>query len=223
MRPYYEDEHTTLYHGDCREVLPSIDAFDVVLTDPPYGIEGGSGRGAERGKGSYLGDFDDTPAYISAVVIPVIRSCIARCACVVLTPGIRNLMLYPQPQSFGCFYQPAAVGLQTFGNVDAQPILYYGKNASKRVMGNPCSYKLTESAEGWAHPCEKPRRAWSVLLANVSLPTSIVLDPFAGSGTTLVAAKNLGRRAIGIEISEEYCAVAVERLSQNVLDLGGVA
>lgn len=139
---------------------------------------------------------------------------------VVLTPGNRCLDLYPQAQSFGAFFQPAAVGLQTFGNVDAQPILYYGKNASKRVMGVPCSYRLVEVPDKWLdHPCPKPLLTWQALLGNISLPGQTVLDPFMGSGTTLRAAKNLGRKAIGIEIEERYCEVAVKQLAQEVLDV----
>lgn len=217
MKPYFHDDAVTIYHGDCREVLALLEPVDLVLTDPPYGIEGGSGLGALRGKGDYHSDFKDTPEYVRDVVVPFVEAMIDFCGCVVVTPGIRNMMLYPQPQSFGVFWQPAAVGLQTFGNVDAQPILYYGKNASKRVMGNPCSYRLVEAPMGLGHPCEKPFRTWKKLLSNISLEGQTVLDPFMGSGTTLRAAKDLGRKAIGIEIEERYCEIAAKRMAQGVL------
>ena len=219
MTPYFQRDGVTLYNADCREILPTIEAgsVDLVLTDPPYGIDGGSGLGAERGKGDYASDFIDDSEHLRLVVVPVIRELIRQCGSVVLTPGNKNFCLYPQPDSFGAFYQPAAVGLQTFGNLDAQPIFYYGKNASKKVMGVPCSYVLTEAPIRNGHPCPKPFRAWKKLLDRQSSPGQTVLDPFAGSGTTLRAAMDLGRKAIGIEISEKYCEIAARRLEQRNL------
>lgn len=215
MTPYYQDSSVTLWLGDCREVLPSLDlsAVDVVLTDPPFGVEGTSY------KCDYSSDFEDTPAFITHVVVPVVVSLTATVGCVVVTPGNRNFSAYPQPVSFGAFYQPAAIGLQTFGNLDAQPIFYYGKNASGRVMGQPCSYVLTETSEDNGHPCPKPLKAWTRLLKNISKPGQCVLDPFNGSGTTLRAAKDLGITAIGIELNEAYCEIAAKRLSQGALPL----
>lgn len=219
MQPYYQDKNITIYHGDCRDILPRITA-DVVLTDPPYGINGASGNiNKARGKGKYQSAFTDDRTYIETVVIPIIQSLIDRIPCVVLTPGNSNFDLYPRCDSFGVFYQPAAVGLQTFGNLDAQPILYYGKNALGRNMGVPCSYKLTEAPPASAHPCAKPFKAWRALLSNIAKPGMTILDPFVGSGTTLRAAKDLNMRAIGIELDERYCEEAAQRLSQEVFDL----
>lgn len=215
--PFYEDSRCTIYHADAREIIPALERVDLVLADPPYGIEGAKGLGGERGRGDYTSDFTDDRAYIATVIVPIVRELTARFSCVVLTPGNRNLDLYPQSQSFGCFWQPAAVGLQTFGNVDAQPILYYGKNASKRTMGVPCSYRLVETPEKNGHPCPKPLKTWARLLSNVSLEGHTVLDPFMGSGTTLRAAKDTGRYGIGIDIEERYCEIAAQRLAQEVL------
>lgn len=219
MQPYYESGGITIYHGDARDVIASLAGpFDVVLTDPPYGIEGGVGLGADRGRGDYSVAFVDDEDNIRTVVVPIIEWCIENARCVVVTPGNRHFSAYPQPQSFGAFYQPAAVGLQAFGNLDAQPIFYYGTAGGGR-MGKPCSYVLTETPEANGHPCPKPLRAWRKLLANVSEAGHTVLDPFAGSGTTLRAAKDLNRKAIGIEIEERYCEIAAKRLAQEVLAL----
>lgn len=208
-----------MYHGDARDILSSITA-DVVLTDPPYGISGSSGAvNKARGKGLYQSDFVDDRFNVEYVIVPIIRTLIERIPCVVLTPGNSNFDLYPRCDSFGVFYQPAAVGLQTFGNLDAQPILYYGKNALGRNMGVPCSYRLTEPPPNSIHPCTKPFKAWRTLLSNIARPGMTVLDPFMGIGTTLRAAKDLGMRAIGIELSERYCEEAVIRLSQEVMAL----
>ena len=216
VRPYYVDSHCTIYNADCRDLLDAIEC-DCVLTDPPYGINGGRGSmSTERGRGNYTTGFDDTPEYIRDVVADVIRRCVAKWPTVV-TPGNRNLMQYPQPDSFGCYYQPAAVGLQTCGNLDAQPILYYGKNPTKRNFGTPCSYTMTETPEKNGHPCPNPSAAWKRLMCNVTLENMTILDPFCGSGTTLLAAKEPNRRAIGIELNEAYCEIAATRLAQGVL------
>jgi DNA modification methylase len=215
MNPTWESDGIQLYLGDCLEILPTLESgsVDAVITDPPYGIDGGRGYiNKERGKGDYSDDFADTPAYIKNVVVPVVEGLIKLCGCVVLTPGNKNFMLYPQPDSFGCFYQPASVGLQVFGNVDAQPIFYYGKNATRKNMGKPCSYQLTERPEKNGHPCVKPIKAWTKLLCNVTLPGQTVLDPFVGSGTTLVACVQTGRKGIGIEIDPGYFEIAKKRV-----------
>lgn len=225
MQPYYSEAGIQIYHGDCREVLPSLPNVDLVLTDPPYGIDGPmSGMQKVRGKCEYYtAAFDDTGDYLRSVVVPTVEQMISAFPCVVLTPGNRNFAMYPQPQSFGCFYQPCAVAVQTFGNLDAQPIFYYGKNPRNERLGVTLSWLVTERPPELDHPCPKPERAWKKLLASVSLPDQTVLDPFMGSGTTLRAAKDLGRRAIGIEIEEKYCEIAANRLRQEVLSFEGVA
>jgi site-specific DNA-methyltransferase (adenine-specific) len=209
----------TLHLGDCLEAIKKIDLGPdvVVITDPPYGINGGHGHiNKLRGKGNYSSDFEDTPEYLESVVVPFIKHLIASCGSVILTPGNKNFSLYPQPDSFGCFYQPAAVGLQTFGNLDAQPIFYYGKNATKKNMGTPCSYQLTERPEKNGHPCVKPIKAWTKLVVNMTLPGQTVLDPFMGSGTTGVACIETGRNFIGIEKAPDYYEIAQKRLAAEV-------
>jgi site-specific DNA-methyltransferase (adenine-specific) len=216
VQPYYVDSNCTIYNADCRDLLDAMEC-DCVLTDPPYGINGSKGTiNKQRGRGNYSTDFDDTPEYIREVVIDVIRRCVAKWPTVV-TPGNRNLMQYPQADSFGCYFQPAAVGMQTWGNLDAQPILYYGKNPTKKNLGTPCSYTMTEMPEKNGHPCPKPLTAWKRLMCNVTLENMTILDPFMGSGTTLLAAKQTNRRAIGIELNEAYCEIAASRLAQGVL------
>lgn len=205
-----------LYCGDCRDVLPLLQLADVaaVITDPPYGIDGATGRiNKARAKGDYISDFNDTPEYIKTLVADVFNRVINDCGCVIVTPGIKNMAMYPQPDSFGAFYQPAAVGLQVFGNVDAQPIFYYGKNASGKNMGKPCSYVLTEQPEKTGHPCTKPTKIWERLIANNTKEGQTILDPFMGSGTGGVACQNTGRKFIGIELERRYFDMACERIT----------
>jgi site-specific DNA-methyltransferase (adenine-specific) len=84
-------------------------------------------------------------------------------------------------------------------------------------------WRITPRPQGIDHPCPFPIEIPSRIIQMYSLPGHTVIDPFMGSGTTLVAAKNLGRRAIGIELEEKYCEIAATRLSQQVLDFGGAA
>jgi DNA modification methylase len=208
----------TLYLGDCLEILPTIGPVDAVVTDPMYGISGSSGTiNRLRAKGDYVG-ADDSPEKVRTVAVVAIKKCIETCGCVVLTPGTKNFSMYPQPDSFGCFYQPASVGLQVFGNGDAQPIFYYGRNQSGKNMGVPCSYQLTEAPEKNGHPCVKPITIWTKLVKNVSKRDATILDPFMGSGTTGVACVRTGRRFIGIEIERKYFDIAVKRIERAFED-----
>ena len=222
MKPYYQSGGITIYHGDCREILPSL-SFDAVLTDPPYGVSGKQNTRTATLRGRRKNDytmFTDSVEYVRNIVIPVICMIVdernLRC---IVTPGNRCLTMYPIPDSFGAVYQPASVGLQPWGRADAQPILYYGDSPYGGVAlpGRKCSYVQTKAAEASDHPCPKPYGLFAQLLDALSLPGELVCDPFMGSGATLRAAKDLGRRAIGVEIEEKYCEIAVKRLAQEVL------
>ena len=220
MRPYYERGGITIYHGDCREFLESIGPVDVVLTDPPYGIDGARGGGnRQRGKGKYHATgWQDTPEYLREVCVPVITHCVEVSDRMGLTPGTRHQFFYPAPDDVGCFWMPAAIGVGPWGFVNYQPIFFYGTDPRKAVGRWPAGRQLTEPSNVPDHPCAKPIQAWTWLLSKLShRADDVVLDPFVGSGTTLRAAKNLARRAIGIEIEERYCEVAATRLSQETL------
>ena len=232
MRSYYDHAGITIYHGDAREILPDLapllvdprlKPIDVVLTDPPYGIDGGRGGvNRQRAKGSYLcTDWEDTPGYVRDVCVPTVAWAIHSVGRVVLTPGKRNQHLYPPPDDVGCFYCPSAPGWDRWGQVVFNPILYYGQDPRAGKGQTPSGITVTEAAHVPGFPCPKPLRAWKWLLAKCSLEGETVLDLFVGSGTTLVAAKHLGRRAIGIEREEAYCEIAAKRLAQEVLDFGG--
>jgi len=211
----YCESDGLIINGDCRDILLKFPekSVDLTLTDPPYGIEGGSG-GQLRNycKADYAADFSDTPEYIKNVCVPVIIRCLNISKTTVLTPGARCLCSYPQPDDVGDFYSPAASRRGRFGFANCSPIFYYGycKNAGKGASHT--SYVLTEHAPKINHPCPKPLTAWTWLLKRSSEKKDIILDPFLGSGTTAVAASQLGRKFIGIEISEEYCKLAADRV-----------
>jgi site-specific DNA-methyltransferase (adenine-specific) len=230
MKPYYDDgKGIVIYHGDCWDILPMLPKVDLVLTDPPYGVKGAlnsktrrrgpCANNVSRQKNAYT-RFEDSIEYVESVVVPAFRSALNMTERAILTPGNRCLTLYPMPDAFGVFYQPASVGLQAWGRADAQPIFYYGAfpGESRWIPANPCSYVLTESPDKNGHPCPKPSDAWAKLLRVGTYQHDTVLDPFMGSGTTLRAAKDLGRKAIGIEIEERYCEIAARKQSQEVLE-----
>lgn len=220
MKPYYEQSGVTIYHGDCREVLSGLTA-NVVVTDPPYGLGELSGTTAiARGKNRYQSDyFEDTEAYLSAVVVPAVGVALARCGDRgAITPGVRCSWLYPRPRDVGGFYQPAAVGMGPWGFASFNPVLFYGKDPWGGKKPSATMVPLTERPSDDGHPCAKPIGAMLWLVMKASIEGETVLDPFMGTGTTLVAAKNLNRCAIGIELEERYCEIAARRLSQEVLD-----
>ena len=216
MTPYYSDDWVTIYHGDCRDFLAGLNYYGVV-TDPPYGITGGSGGDArDFGKGRYLGSgWEDTPKYIREVCVPVLRGLHTPMA---ITPGVRNLFLYPKPDDVGCFWTPAGATHGPWGFCTYHPILFYGRDWRAGKGALPSGKVVTEAAEKNGHPCPKPLAAWTWLLDKVIPPGATVFDPFMGSGTTLRAAKDRGRKAIGIEIEERYCEIAVQRCAQEVLE-----
>lgn len=222
MKPYYEEDGITIYHGDCREVLPVLGVIDAVVTDPPYGVSfgGKSTKHAKRSGEGYL-SFDDSPEYVSAVIIPTIVQLIERFGRVVVTPGIRCCFMYPNPTAMGAIFYPSGAGLGRWGFTCSQPVLYYGSDPylSAGMGHRPDSISTTDSAGENGHPCPKPLSVMKWLVKKATLDGETVLDPFMGSGTTLRAAKDLGRKAIGIEIEEKYCEIASSRLSQRVLEL----
>lgn len=205
-------------------MLPKV---DLVLTDPPYGVELDGKRAKQRdGSISDQGEsysFKDTREYVRSVAVPIILLSLSIAKRVVLTPGTRCLEFYPSPDDIGCFYSAAGTGLGKWGFTCMQPILYYGTDPYlENQLGarpNSCGQKYPNDANSTGHPCSKPIRMWRWLVNRTSMPQEIILDPFMGSGTTLRAAKDLGRKAIGIEIEEKYCEIAAKRLAQEVLPL----
>lgn len=215
MRLYYEEAGIEIYHGDSRE----WDGIaGVMITDPPYGIDGGKGGDArDYAKGAYAGEWEDTPAYISDVCVPVVEAVLSKVTAAAVTPGIRCLGLYPTPSDIGCFWTPASVTHGPWGFTCFQPILYYGRDWRAGKGALPSGRAVTKRSKRNGHPCPKPLDAWAWLVDKVAPEGSVIVDPFMGSGTTLRAAKDSGRKAIGIEVEERYCEIAANRLRQEVL------
>lgn len=221
MTPYYSDDAVTIYHGDCRDLIDGL-VFDVIVTDPPYGV-GFAGKRTKhtvRATGGYTA-YDDTPENVAAVVVPALAPLLERGARAVITPGRASMFLYPTPRTVGAIFYPSGAGAGPWGFTCSQPIYYYGSDPylAKSMGSRPDSFSTTEAAGESLHPCPKPIRTMRWLVLKASLPGETVLDPFMGSGTTLRAAKDCGRKAIGVEIDERYCEIAAKRMGQEVLAL----
>jgi site-specific DNA-methyltransferase (adenine-specific) len=230
MEPYYDDGAVTLYHGDSREVLAGVEPVAVGLTDPPYGINLKTKTSDYRGSAAFdRGEslkatvlYEDTPEMVRGLVREVIPALLAKVERAVIFPGPAMMWAYPEPRATGCVFMPNGAGRSAWGFQCMHPILYYGKDPYlvDGAGGRPNSFRDEQpNREQIDHPCPKPLRwmRWTVIRA--SRPGETILDPFAGSGTTLRAAKDLGRKAIGIEIEERYCEIAARRCAQDVLDL----
>lgn len=214
---YYEEigpPHIRIFLGDCITIMPLLPKVDLVVTDPPYGIEGKLKLNSKESKGNYSSDFIDSPEFVLNVAVPVIKKLIETSNRVVLTPGQINIHKYPEPQHIGVFFYPASCSVSRWGMRLWQPIFYYGKDPYQGKL-LPDSKKATDSDRTTDHPCPKPIGQWKWLVNRVSITGDLILDPFLGSGTTAVAAKELKRNCIGIEINEKYCAIAKKRLQNT--------
>lgn len=229
MKPYYADEYVTLYHGDCREVLPTLDVRpDLLLSDPPYGSglstafherfthKAGAwwkntNRDTVKRHRPIAGDdapFD--PTHLLALAPKI-----------VLWGGNWFGSRLPDSGGWWIWDKRHKVEAVNWPMSEAE-LAWTNIGASVRTFRHMWFGLLRESEKGQHyHPTQKPvaLAQWCITKAKIG-PRSTILDPYAGAGWVLVAAKNLGHQAIGIELDEAYCEVAAERLSQSVLDLG---
>ena len=227
--PYYADEWVTLYHGDALQQTAWLTA-EVLVTDPPYGV--GWRRGLNRARGSKqsagIANDGDTATRDSALWLWE-RGSGAGCRPAAVFGSLyadapkltRQTLIWEKPVDAG------VVGSLFGFRRDVEAIHLLGlwplRVASRgsvlrsglRNSGNPSS-----PAGRTGHPHAKPL---DILCDLIGLAGGWVADPFAGSGSTLVAAKQLGRKAIGVEIEERYCEIAAKRLAQDVLDFGAVS
>ena len=220
MKPYYQHEGITIYHADCREVLPTLEPVDLVLTDPPYNaINRATGGLRSLDKGTADSAEVDIPWLMGEFVRLSTNSLYVWCSEEQFTYWIEQAKAHgltirkcvwwktnPSPMNGDKMWLSAAE-LCVYAR---HPLAYHAAFCKPPVWHGP-----TEFSED--HPTPKP--IWLMhTLVEASCPEGgTVLDPFIGSGTTLRAAKDLGRKAIGIEIEERYCEIAAKRMAQEVL------
>jgi len=212
VTPYYADDLVTLYHADWRDVPPELLAADVLVTDPPYGM--GYQHGARKG-GVRLGmdgidiagdaePFD--PAPLLALGLPSVLFGANHYADQL--PASRGWLVWDKRDGRPSNDQSDAEMAWT--NVLSVVRLF-------RAHWSGAVRKGREQAEGRLHVSQKPVALMAWVLGH--MPAGTVLDPYMGSGSTLVAARECGRRSIGVEVEERYCEVAANRLRQDVLGL----
>ncbi len=248
MTPYYSDGSVTIYHGDCREILPDVRA-DLVVTSPPYNRGAridGNWQGittatckSSRFRGGYGTNTDSLPwdEYRSWLreTLAVVWESVSEQGAMFLNhkPRIVNGELWTPLEALAGLPLRQIVVWETGPGVNFTPGAFVPAHEWIMLVARP-SFGLTDgtNAQGdvWRipydqngadHPATFPL---SLARRCVSATASaVILDPFAGSGTTLRAAKDLGRKAIGIEIEERYCEIAAKRCAQEVLDFGSVA
>ena len=216
MKPYYSDDLVTIYHGDGREIAPAIDSVGLVLTDPPYGINlrpgGGSivagrrsfRRNTERIEGDQI-PFD--PEWLLG--FPRVITWGASHYASRLPEGGRWLV-----------WDKLAGAVESFDNFSDVEIAWDSKPGRDLIFRHLWKGVLQDSEKGSRklHPSQKPiaLMKWCI---QKSQTEGVILDPYMGSGSTLRAAKDLGRKAIGIELKEKYCEIAANRMSQLAMRL----
>ena len=241
-KPYFDHAGITIYHADCRDILPHLDPVDLVLTDPNYGVTQ-----------NIWDNLKITKECFDLVTAPLVCTCQNPASAELIVRykkrfkwsdvwektqavGFLNCKVMPMRQHedilvFASGKIPFYPQVMQKSKVNIRP---HGKTAQSSNYGKfnedrertikqdetyPRSIITFANCQNGLHPTQKPISLFQYLISSFSISGDTILDPFMGSGTTLVAAKELGRKAIGIEIEEKYCAIAVQRLAQEVLPL----
>lgn len=208
-----------ILEGNCIEIMQRFEdkSFNLCLTDPPYNAANIGPNARVYAEGTmklpleeykkFCADWFDEARRVSKNLL--------------FTPGIANACYYPQPDWIICWHKPAAVSFNRMGGYNAwEPIFFYGKMPKGKRLGQDYilmnTLNFTKGPEK-EHPCPKPLELMRLLVDTFSNEGESVLDPFAGSGTSLVAAKQLNRAYTGIEQVHQYVEIARKRLSQEML------
>jgi site-specific DNA-methyltransferase (adenine-specific) len=219
MTPYYDQDGITIYHGDCREILPLLEPVDLVLTDPPYNVGKDYGSSSDDDL-----DHEEYASFMGAIVNHARRLSDAH---VWVAPRYKMALwwsLLPEahqvviPMRAGNAIRQGWSSKYSILLAVGTPTELHPDDLWDNIRHRGEGYFFHE--ENFGHPGYTPYPIMARAIAIMSQSSSLIVDPFMGSGTTLRAAKDLGRKAIGIEIEERYCEIAVKRLAQEVLPLG---
>lgn len=245
MKPYYQDADVTLYHADCREVLPTIPdvSVDLVLTDPPYESEAHVLQRRINGKTDPLASYGRKVRIEPLPFGPIdedLRLFVAEQFARVSTRWVLSFCQIESAPTWRAAYEAHKLsykrtciwvkpdGMPQYSG--DRPGMGYEAFVAMHAVGRSrwagggrhgvfIENKGSDIVAKHLHPTQKPLTLLKDLVSLFSDDGGVVLDSFVGSGTTLVAAKELGRKAIGIELEEKYCEIAAKRLSQGVLPL----
>ena len=227
MKPYYADSKVTIFHADYRDVLSAIEPVHCVITDPPYDERTHQGA---RSHGQNESKIDFAPLDVAATVPLLLCKSLRWTVCFCTMEMIFEYRrVAPLSWVRAGFWRRPDGAPQFTGDRPATPgdaiAIMHGPSKKRwNGGGRHAYYEFGVERGDWrVHPTQKPEPLMVALVSDFSDVGETVLDPFMGSGTTLVAAKRLGRKAIGIELDERYCEVAAKRLAQGALDLFGEA
>jgi len=245
MSPYYQDAHVTIYHGESLFLIPEVGPFDALVSDPPYS-SGGAFRGDRMSdtvskyvrsgtqalRPEFSGDNRDQRSYLAWVSLwmaAALRSAKPGAMFAVFSDWRQLPITTDAVQAGGWVWRGIGIWDKTNGarprmrGLRAQcEYIVWGSAGPMDVAEDSVSMVgvcRRPTVHGKVHIAEKPLEVmqWLAPLAPIG---GTILDPFMGSGSTIFAAKSLGRTAIGIEIEERYCEIAAERCRQEVLELG---
>ena len=221
LKPYYQDDAVAIYHGDCRDILPQLEPVDLVLTDPPYFLPAAHYQ-TRRGEQRSLGDL--------SILEHFFKDAFNDWVSVLKDDGFAYV--FCDGQSYPIFYRAAyplfhrlrplvwdkLTSINGFSWRHQHEIIMFCEMPNHPKIntgdGDVLKYRAVPIGER-VHLAQKPVGLLAALIRK-SLPLGgIALDPFMGSGTTLIAAKDLEHKAIGIEIEEKYCEIAAKRLSRS--------
>ena len=228
MTPYYEQDGITIYHGDCLTVLPNL-SLELVVTDPPYGISDAPNTLVDRadGKRGPRGGAVNTwhpPSTWDGSINPAWCQMVSKAPVVAwfghwrkrteveaaMALPIRCEIVWAKDMHVG---PPCPLAMQD------ERIWIFSRDGVKPQRFETTVWQMSVIPT-WEHKHHKNQKPEQLMIRLLSwLPLGTPVDPFMGSGTTLVAAKRLGRKAIGIELNEAYCEIAAKRLSQGALNL----
>jgi len=213
LKPYYQDEWVTIYHGDCREILPSLPMVDLVLTDIPFNVnldyESYKDNLSPRAYGLICEEWFNAlrrvePLYIvksPTKTMPIVLPIFDR----VLGYVWSFIQYSPNATTHGAFNLSLYCQYLIGGELRKRPNFDVIVNTNNKIVTK--------------HPAEMPTAPIKKILTMFADSGDIMIDPFMGSGSFIRASKDLGRKCIGIEIEEKYCEIAARRCSQMVFDL----
>lgn len=193
--PYYQDDYVTIYNANCLDIVGSL-APDVIITDPPY-------------PDYYVDEYK----YFDGILNFLTEF---RC---------KQLIFWSARNEFPLSYSAIHIWDKRTGNNTTQYERIFERNGQKNYQMYRHYFINSTVAANYAHDVytghksQKPQKLMKELIKKFSEPSDTILDPFMGSGSTLFAAKEMGRKAIGIELNKKWCEVAVDRLSQGILPL----
>jgi site-specific DNA-methyltransferase (adenine-specific) len=207
--PYYQDDAVTIYHGDWRDFRDAMRSHGpvMVFADPPYHV------------GVAYASYDDRVSDGRSYAATLVSDLLEICSLVVLTPGVVNLYEYPEPYALVVRFDRTQQSPARVSHMCKwEPVLVYGKPPARLAWDVIETASQSERArEPLDHPVPKPIALLHPLIEAWTEYGDTIADPFMGSGTTLRAAKNLGRKSVGVEIDATYCKLAAARLGQEVI------